>query len=92
MVETIVDISGRPYLNYDVSMKNENIMNFNTGLIFEFLYAFAMNAKITLHIIKRYGNNAHHTIEAIFKSLAIALKDAVTIEDEMIKSTKGLIE
>jgi imidazoleglycerol-phosphate dehydratase len=92
LVEAVVDISGRPYLNYDISIKNENIMNFNTDLIFEFLYAFAMNAKITMHVIKRYGNNAHHIIEASFKSLAIALKDAFIVDGGMVKSTKGLIE
>ena len=92
LAEVVIDISGRPYLQYDVVIDTESIINFNTDLIYEFLYAFAMNAKITMHIIKRYGNNAHHVIEAIFKSLAIALKDAFTIEGNVIKSTKGLIE
>lgn len=92
LVEVAVDISGRPYLNYDVSINNKNIMSFDADLIYEFLYAFAMNAKITMHIIKRYGNNTHHVIEAIFKSWAIALKDAFTIGGDIIKSTKGLIE
>ena len=90
--EAVVDISGRPYLNYDVSIKTESILNFNTDLIYEFLYAFTMNAKFTIHILLRYGENAHHIIESIFKSLAYALKGALKIEGNIIKSTKGLIE
>lgn len=92
LAEVVIDISGRPYLQYDVVIDTESIINFNTDLIYEFLYAFVMNAKITMHVIKRYGENAHHIIEAIFKSLAYSLKSALKIESNTIKSTKGLIE
>jgi imidazoleglycerol-phosphate dehydratase len=92
LAEVVVDISGRPYLQYDVVIGTESIMNLNTDLIYEFLYAFVINAKITAHIIKRYGKNAHHIIEAIFKALAYSLKSALKIESNTIKSTKGLIE
>jgi imidazoleglycerol-phosphate dehydratase len=90
--EAVVDISGRPYLYYDVPIKTKNIINFNTDLIYEFLYAFTMNAKFTIHILKKHGENSHHIIEAIFKSLAYALKGALKIEGNIVKSTKGLIE
>jgi imidazoleglycerol-phosphate dehydratase len=92
LAEVVVDISGRPYLQYDVVIGTESIMNLNTDLIYEFLYAFVINAKITAHIIKRYGKNAHHIIEAIFKALAYSLKSALKIESNTIKSTKGMIE
>jgi imidazoleglycerol-phosphate dehydratase len=92
LAEVAVDISGRPFLHYDVSLDTESLINFNTDLTYEFLYAFAMNAKLTLHVIKKHGKNAHHIIESIFKALAYAIKNAIVIENKIVKSTKGLIE
>jgi len=89
-----VDISGRAYFIYDVEFTSYQIGSFDTELIEEFLRAFAMNAKITLHIKKLSGSNAHHVAEAIFKALAYVLKIAVSIDKKNIDdipSTKGVL-
>jgi len=89
-----LDISGRPFLSYDVDYPVSSINNFDLQLIEEFLSSFTANAKITLHIKKLAGSNAHHIAEAVFKSLAYVLKNAAAIDkDNMndIPSTKGLL-
>jgi imidazoleglycerol-phosphate dehydratase len=92
LVETAVDISGRSYLHIDAPFRNPKIGNFDTELVEEFFQAFASNAKITLHINLRYGKNEHHIAEAIFKSVARALRAAVKVESGILNSTKGIIE
>ncbi|NLP30628.1 MAG: imidazoleglycerol-phosphate dehydratase HisB [Clostridiales bacterium] len=85
-----VDISGRPYLAFNAEFSNERVGDLDTQMVKEFFYAFAMNARLTLHINLLYGSNDHHKIEAIFKAFAHALKNAVIIKDEKnILSTKG---
>lgn len=94
LVLASVDISGRPYLAYDVQYPTPAINNFDMQLIEEFLYAFTSNAKITLHIKKISGTNSHHIAEAVFKSLAYVLKKAVSIDKnniDDIPSTKGVL-
>lgn len=90
---TSLDVSGRPYLIYDGKFKNERIGEFETCLTEEFLRAFAFNAGITLHAKVLYGDNDHHKCEALFKSLAYALKSAVekTGKQDAI-STKGSLD
>lgn len=92
LIETAIDISGRSHLVYDVNLNKERIGDLETELIYEFFNAFVNNAKITMHIIKRRGDNAHHVIEAIFKSFAIAIKEAIVINGDTIRSTKGSID
>ena len=92
LVESAVDISGRCYLNYRAKLKNEKIGNFDIELVYEFFKAFAENARITIHIIEKYGENSHHIVEGIFKSFAYSMKDAVSIKNECIMSTKGVID
>lgn len=90
-----MDISGRPYLVYEVELPVEIIGAYDTALTVEFLQAFATSAGITLHVKMLSGRNAHHMVEAVFKGLAIALQAAVEINPriaEVIPSTKGIIE
>lgn len=86
-----VDISGRPYLAYDVKMEGWTVGEFPVELVPEFLRAFVNNARITLHLRLLGGQNTHHIIEAVFKGFARALREAAAengIERE-IPSTKG---
>lgn len=87
-----LDISGRPYLVYKVELpKRSKIKNFDPDLIEDFLRAFVNSSGITLHAESHYGRSTHHIIEAIFKALGRALRQAVAI-DPMVKgvpSTKG---
>ncbi len=99
MDETLVlvalDISGRPYLVYDVDLPVEIIGTYDTALTVEFLQAFITSAGITLHVKMLAGKNAHHMVEAIFKGLAKALLEAVDINPriaDVIPSTKGMLE
>jgi len=87
-----LDISGRSYLVYRVEFpKKSKLREFDPDLIEDFMQAFAANAGITLHISVAYGRNTHHIIEAIFKALGRALRQAVAIDPRVkgIPSTKG---
>lgn len=90
---TSLDVSGRPYLIYEGKFKNERIGEYETCLTEEFLRAFAFNAGITLHTKVLYGENDHHKCEALFKSLAYALKMAVEKSGQQdVISTKGSLD
>jgi imidazoleglycerol-phosphate dehydratase len=86
-----LDISGRPYLIYNVKYGRRKIGGFDPALIKEFFKAFTDNSGITLHINFVYGDNGHHIIEAIFKAFARALRKAVTLNENIkgVLSTKG---
>lgn len=89
-----LDISGRPYLVYNVTLpKRGKIKGFDPDLIQDFLQAFVINSGVTLHVNVPYGRNTHHIIEAIFKGLGRALRDALRIDPRLkgIPSTKGRI-
>lgn len=87
-----VDISGRPFLVFDAEFTSEMVGELDTCLVEEFMRAFAFNAGITLHLRCEYGKNDHHKIEAIFKALAYALKEAVRLNaDGSTVSTKGVL-
>lgn len=89
-----VDISGRPFLAYNVSLpKRSKIKDFDVDLIQDFLQAFVANSGITLHVNVLYGRNTHHIIEAIFKGIGRALREAVKVDPKLkgIPSTKGRI-
>ena len=79
-VEVSVDVSNRPYLVYRMELPNDRIGNFDATLTEDFLYAFSQNAGLDLHVELRYGKNPHHIIEAVFKGMARALRDAVAID------------
>ncbi len=86
-----MDISGRPYLIYNVKYGRRKISGFDHALVKEFFKAFTDNSGITLHINFLYGDNGHHIIEAIFKAFARALRNAVTLNENVkgVLSTKG---
>ena len=89
-----VDISGRMSVNFDVNMPAEKIGTFDTELVKEFIIALAREMGLTVHIKMLAGENTHHIIEAVFKGLARALRQACAIEEEFadeIPSTKGVL-
>ncbi|MEM9036771.1 MAG: imidazoleglycerol-phosphate dehydratase HisB [Actinomycetota bacterium] len=91
-VETVLDLSGRPYLHYEIDPPGEKILGtppFDPQLCEEFWRAFVMSSAITLHLVLVRGKNTHHIIEASFKGTARALRDAVRIEGTDLPSTKG---
>ncbi|HEX2910335.1 MAG TPA: imidazoleglycerol-phosphate dehydratase HisB [Chloroflexia bacterium] len=92
LVRTALDISGRPFLVYEVEGLPEKVGQFDCQLIEEFCRAVAFNAGLTVHIDKIRGKNSHHVLEAVFKSFAQALRDAVRITGTSLPSTKGKIE
>lgn len=88
-----VDVSGRPYCGFDVKLPAVSIAGFDAELAEEFFRALANNAKVTLHVRLLAGANAHHMIEATFKGLARALRQAVAIDpgEPGVPSTKGVL-
>ena len=91
LVEVALDLSGRPYLAYDVDPASEWIGTFDPQLAEEFWRAFVTSAQITLHIRSLAGRNGHHVIEASFKAVARCLRDAVRVEGDAVPSTKGTL-
>ncbi len=88
---TVVDCSNRPFLVYDAAMPQSMIGAYDSCLTREFMRAFAVQGGLTLHQKCLYGENAHHITEALFKSLGLALKDAVRMEGQGVTSTKGVL-
>lgn len=91
LCRTVLDISNRPFLVFDAEMPQAVIGSYDACLTKEFMRAFAVNGGITLHMACLYGKNAHHITEALFKSLGLALKQAVKIEGSSVTSTKGVL-
>jgi len=91
LVLCAVDLSGRPYLNFDANFTTDRVGYLETELIREFFYAVSYAAGINLHIKVLDGQNNHHMIEAMFKAFAKALNEAVTLDEriEDVLSTKG---
>jgi imidazoleglycerol-phosphate dehydratase len=89
LVQVALDLSGRPFLVYEVDPVVEWIGTFDPQLAEEFWRAFAFAAGITLHVRSLAGRNGHHVIEASFKGVARSLRDAVKIEGSGVPSTKG---
>jgi len=88
-----LDISGRPFLVFNADFTNEKIGEMDCCMVEEFFRAFAFHAGITLHINLLYGSNDHHKVEAIFKAVAHALKEAVSLSgDQQVLSTKGALD
>ncbi|RKD32925.1 imidazoleglycerol-phosphate dehydratase HisB [Thermohalobacter berrensis] len=89
----VVDISGRPYLAFDVDFTREKVGEFDTELVEEFLRGFVNSSKITLHVKLVEGKNTHHIIESIFKGLGRALDKATVIDERIngVMTTKGVI-
>jgi len=91
MVRVAIDLSGRPYLVYNVELKRDMIGNIASEDFKEFFKAFVNNSLSTLHIEMLYGENDHHKIEAVFKGFGRALKAASRITSDNLQSTKGAL-
>ncbi|QFT93689.1 Imidazoleglycerol-phosphate dehydratase [Roseovarius sp. THAF9] len=94
LVRAALDISGRPYLVWNVDMPTAQIKTFDTELVREFFQAFSTHGGLTLHVDALHGINSHHIAEAAFKSVARALRDALEIDPrkaDAIPSTKGTL-
>lgn len=93
LAQVALDISGRPLLVYEADISAEAIGQYDADLTEEFFQALARSGGLTLHVRLLAGKNAHHATEAIFKALARALGDAVSIDDrsDSIPSTKGTL-
>lgn len=92
LVQISLDISGRPYLAFNVPSIKGREGSFETEDVKEFLKGFVNHSGITLHVNLIYGENLHHVNEAIFKGFALAIKQAVKVEGKEIPSTKGKID
>lgn len=95
LAECALDISGRPFLHWEVPFASPKVGGMDTELFEEFFRAFAMQSGITLHMTLRHGRNTHHVAEACFKALARALRMAVEQDPRMpgvVPSTKGVLE
>ena len=88
---TALDFSNRPYLIFDAHMPQPMIGDYDSCLTVEFMRALSFNAGITLHQKCHYGINAHHITEGLYKSLGLAIKDAVKVEGSGVVSTKGVL-
>ncbi len=86
-----LDIGGRPYLAFEASLSGK-VGSFDAELVEEFLRAFSTHAGVNLYVKLLRGGNLHHRAEAIFKALALCLRDAVAIVSDDIPSSKGMIE
>ncbi len=94
LILTAVDLSGRSYLGYGLTIPTQKVGTFDTELVEEFFLGFTRNAQCNLHIRQLAGSNSHHIIEGTFKSVARSLRKAVAIDPEFaseIPSTKGVL-
>ena len=93
LVSVVVDLSGRPYLVYELDPGQERVGNFDTGLVHDFLLAFVNELKMNLHVDCIRGRDPHYMIEATFKGLARAMDQATTLDPRVagVLSTKGVL-
>lgn len=93
LVSAVADISGRPYLVYNVDLPKAKVGDFDVELAQEFFQAFANNCAMNLHINLMYGDNLHHIIEACFKAVGRAMDMATRLDPrvEGVMSTKGVL-
>ena len=93
LCRSVIDLSGRFYLNYDVNTKRQKIGNFSVELAEHFWRSFAESAKCNLHIDCLRGRNTHHMLEGTFKATARALRQAVALDPRVtgVPSTKGTL-
>lgn len=94
LILTAVDLSGRSFLGYGLTIPTQKVGTFDTELVEEFFLGFTRNAQCNLHIRQLAGTNSHHIIEGTFKSVARSLRKAIAIDPEFateIPSTKGVL-
>ena len=91
LTRVALDISGRPWLVWKTEFTQKRLGEMDTELFKHWFHSFAQAAGITLHVHLRYGRNTHHILEASFKGVARALRDAVRVEGSGVPSTKGTL-
>lgn len=93
LVQVALDLSGRPYLNYGLKLRQRKVGQFDTELALEFFRALTNHAGITAHIVQITGSNTHHLLEAAFKGMGRALRQALAKDARRpgIPSTKGIL-
>ncbi len=94
LVLCAVDLCGRDTLGYQVNIPTQKVGSFDTELVQEFMLGFTRNAKACVHFVQMAGANSHHIIEAMFKGLGRALRQAVSIDPrqaDRTPSSKGLL-
>lgn len=94
LAEVAVDFSGRPFLEFRAELPRGRVGDYDSELTEEFLRAFAVNCRATVHVVLRHGSNLHHCIEGIFKALGRALDGASRTDPRVagVPSTKGMLE
>jgi len=95
LVQVVVDLSGRPYASIGLTFSGERVGELPTAMVGHFLHSLAQEGRLTLHVRQMAGENDHHIMEAAFKALARALRDAVEViegDPESVPSTKGTLE
>lgn len=93
LVQVVLDLSGRPYSEIDLTFRGAMVGDLPTQMVTHLLQSFAQEARITLHVRQLAGDNDHHIMEAAFKALARAMRDAVTLIEspQSVPSTKGTL-
>ncbi|WP_317055541.1 imidazoleglycerol-phosphate dehydratase HisB [Roseovarius rhodophyticola] len=94
LVRAALDLSGRPYLVWNVELPTPKIGTFDCELVREFFQAFSTHGGLTLHVDRLHGINSHHIAEAAFKAVARSLRDALEVDPrkaDAIPSTKGML-
>jgi imidazoleglycerol-phosphate dehydratase len=91
LVLIALDVSGRPFLHFDVMFPTDRVGAFPLELVEEFLRALATHAGLTLHVVSLHGRNGHHLAEAVFKGLGVAIARAMAVTGQGIPSTKGVL-
>lgn len=93
LANAVVDLSGRPYLVYQVNLPKVKIGEFDVELVREFFTAFVNNSAMNLHVRLIYGDNVHHIVEACFKAFARAMDEATQLDERIkgVMSTKGTL-
>ena len=93
LILSALDLSGRPYLVFDVNFTTDRVGQFDTEMVNEFFYAISYGAGMNIHIKQMAGSNNHHIMEGVFKSFAKALDEAIQYDDRItdVLSTKGAL-
>ena len=91
LARVVIDFSGRPAFVYQVDLKRDKVGTMDTQNVQEFFKSISNEAKMNLHMAVLYGDNDHHKVEALFKALGRAVKEAVKIVDDRLPSTKGVL-
>jgi imidazoleglycerol-phosphate dehydratase len=92
LARAVVDFSGRPAFVMQADIPAQQVGTFSTELVREFWKSFANEARMALHIAVLYGENSHHMIEAVFKAVAAAIREATEDTGKGVPSTKGVLE